>query len=207
MANTLAKALPVSTDLMKHAIRVANSAYAPYSHFFVGAAVRCENGEIYRGCNVENVAYPLGICAEAAAIAAARAAEGNSLKIAEIAVYAKKETAPGKFEQQPCTPCGGCRQRIAEFGADIQVLFFSSGLEKKKISIADLLPFAFSFDSRDFHDDLHEVISTPRTRPDRAAIRQTVANLPHIPPRNSKSRTPRETLDSAGTSRGIRAAK
>jgi cytidine deaminase len=82
-------------------------AYAPYSRFPVGAAISAENGQIYSGCNVENAAYPIGTCAEAGAIAAM--VRDGARQIREIVVIAGGD--------KPCTPCGGCRQRIREFAA------------------------------------------------------------------------------------------
>ena len=81
------------------------NAYAPYSRFKVGAALRTPSGAIFSGCNVENAAYPQGACAEAGAIAAMALA--GKRRIAEILVVGDGEAL--------CTPCGGCRQRIREF--------------------------------------------------------------------------------------------
>ena len=81
------------------------NAYAPYSRFQVGAALRTRNGAVYSGCNVENAAYPQGSCAEAGAIAAMALA--GERRIAEILVVGDGDGL--------CTPCGGCRQRIREF--------------------------------------------------------------------------------------------
>ena len=109
-------------------------AYAPYSHFRVGAAVLTHEGSVYRGCNVENASYGLTICAERSAIFAAVAAEGPGMKLRAIAVSADHEP--------PCSPCGACRQVIAEFGYDAVVLFYGeSGLQQ--VLIQDLLPETF----------------------------------------------------------------
>ena len=91
--------------LLDEATKVRLHAYAPYSRFKVGAAIRATSGAVHVGCNVENVAYPEGTCAEAGAIAAMIAA-GDS-RIAEICVIADSP--------DPVPPCGGCRQKIAEF--------------------------------------------------------------------------------------------
>ena len=125
MAKAAGKLVRPSENLIEFARTASSFAYAPYSGFCVGAAVRCGSGKIYTGTNVENVAYPLGTCAEAAAIAAARLGEGRKLSILEIAIVAIQNDV-----QQPCSPCGGCRQRIAEFGLDIEVVFFAPGLEQ-----------------------------------------------------------------------------
>ena len=99
------------------ALKVQKNAYAPYSKFQVGVAIKSENGHIFSGVNVENVAYPEGTCAEAGAIAAMIAA-GES-KIIEVYVIANGP--------RPVPPCGGCRQKIAEF-ADPDVVVTLSNL-------------------------------------------------------------------------------
>ena len=121
--------------LLKAATAVRDNAYAPYSHFKVGAAVRGASGRIYQGCNVENAAYPEGTCAEAGAIAAMAAA--GEREIAEVAVIADSD--------DPVTPCGGCRQKLAEFAApDVVVTMSGKGGNSVAMTIADLLPGAFS---------------------------------------------------------------
>nr|WP_294914780.1 cytidine deaminase [uncultured Neokomagataea sp.] len=89
--------------LIDEAIKARSKAYAPYSRFSVGASLSCE-GVIYSGCNVENAAYPLGSCAEAGAISAMIMA--GMRKIDEVVVVGG---------DMPCTPCGGCRQKLREF--------------------------------------------------------------------------------------------
>ena len=110
------------------------AAYAPYSEFCVGAAVRSETGTIYTGCNVENAAYPEGICAEAAAIAAM--VMGGERRIVEIAVAGGGD--------QLCTPCGGCRQKIREFAAATTPILVCGpeGL-RQRFTLDDLLPASF----------------------------------------------------------------
>lgn len=130
-------------SLLHAAKTAAQNAYAPYSQFRVGAAARSLSGEIFLGCNIENVAFPLGICAEAVAIATARCAEGPALMIVEIAVYAEQ----GDGTHVPCTPCGGCRQRIQEFGNDIIVHFFDNNLKLTSKTAKELLPYVFTFAS------------------------------------------------------------
>ncbi len=93
-------------QLFNAAREVMANAHAPYSQFPVGAAILASNGNIYRGCNVENASYPEGCCAEASAIS--NMVGDGQKTLLEIAVIAEK--MPG------VTPCGGCRQRIAEFG-------------------------------------------------------------------------------------------
>ncbi|KPN64642.1 cytidine deaminase [Aliiroseovarius crassostreae] len=122
-------------SLLKAATKVRENAYAPYSNFKVGAALRTTSGDIYTGCNVENVAYPEGTCAEAGAIAAMCAA--GEREIAEVLVIAD---AP-----LPVTPCGGCRQKLAEFArGDVQITMTTTEGNSMAMSMADLLPGAFS---------------------------------------------------------------
>ena len=105
-------------DLFAAAREAFDKAYAPYSNFRVGAALRSGSGAIYSGGNVENAAYPIGNCAEASAIAAMVAAGERT--ILEAAVVAAGDRL--------CTPCGGCRQRLAEFaGPDLKVHLLQSG--------------------------------------------------------------------------------
>ena len=123
-------------DLIRSAHDAREHAYAHYSGFTVGAAIVDDQGRLFVGCNVENAAYPLGNCAEAGAIAA-MVQEGGR-KIARIAVVG------GKGDVGPCTPCGGCRQRIAEF-ADEQtvILAIDDSGEWQQYGIAALLPALF----------------------------------------------------------------
>tara|TARA_R110002095_G_scaffold125529_1_gene108927 strand:+ start:252 stop:653 length:402 start_codon:yes stop_codon:yes gene_type:complete len=125
----------MSADLRQAAIDVRDNAHAPYSNFKVGAAVRAASGAIYVGCNVENVAYPEGTCAEAGAIAAMVAAGDRVLTEAYVVAGA----------QMPVTPCGGCRQKLAEFGAgDVAVTMATTGGIEQRTTLADLLPGTFS---------------------------------------------------------------
>ena len=113
------------------------NAYAPYSNFAVGAALRTPDGTVFTGINVENVAYPEGTCAEAGAIAAMCAA--GAREIAEIAVIAD---APA-----PVPPCGGCRQKIAEFaGPEVVVIMGTTDGAELRMTVAELLPGRFSAD-------------------------------------------------------------
>jgi cytidine deaminase len=123
--------------LKEAAADVRMRAYAPYSRFKVGAAIRSTSGVVHVGCNVENVAYPEGTCAEAGAIAAMIAA--GDTRIAEVFVIAD---CPA-----PVPPCGGCRQKIAEFaGPEVRVtLATTDGLEKV-MTVAELLPGQFTAD-------------------------------------------------------------
>ena len=121
--------------LLEQATKVRLNAYAPYSRFKVGAAIRSTSGAVYVGCNVENVAYPEGTCAEAGAIAAMIAA-GDS-RIAEICVIADSP--------DPVPPCGGCRQKIAEFAdQSVVVTLWTTDGAAKSMTVAEMLPGVFS---------------------------------------------------------------
>jgi cytidine deaminase len=122
-------------NLLQAATEVRLRAYAPYSRFKVGAAILSVEGRVHQGCNVENVAYPEGTCAEAGAIAAMIAA-GDS-RIAEIFVIADSP------EPVPC--CGGCRQKIAEFAAqDVKVTLCTTEGKQRVLTVAELLPGVFT---------------------------------------------------------------
>ncbi len=121
-------------SLRQAASEVRENAYAPYSRFKVGAAIRAGSGRVYVGCNVENAAYPEGTCAEAGAIAAMVAAGETTLQ--EAYVIAEGDA--------PVPPCGGCRQKLAEFGgADTPVTMATIGGAERILQIGDLLPGAF----------------------------------------------------------------
>ncbi len=108
-------------------------AYAPYSGFAVGAAVRGESGRLYGGCNVENAAYPQGTCAEAAAIAALVA--GGERRVTEALVLAGGSGL--------VTPCGGCRQRLREFADDAAPVHLCGEGEARTLTLGELLPLSF----------------------------------------------------------------
>lgn len=122
-------------SLLQAAKDVRERAYAPYSRFKVGAAIRGASGAVYQGCNVENVAYPEGTCAEAGAIAAMVAA--GETRIAEVFVIADSPS--------PVPPCGGCRQKIAEFAApEVKVTLATTDGAEKVMTVAELLPGLFT---------------------------------------------------------------
>ena len=122
-------------SLLSAATEVREKAYAPYSRFKVGAALRTTGGTVYVGCNVENVAYPEGTCAEAGAIAAMVA--GGETRIAEVCVIADSP--------EPVPPCGGCRQKIAEFaGQEVQVTLCTTDGKSRVMTVAELLPGVFT---------------------------------------------------------------
>ena len=127
----------MNEDLIEAAKSARNNAHAPYSKFYVGAAIRTPSGAIFAGCNVENVAYPEGTCAEAGAIAAMCLA--GEYDITEVAV------ASGGDE--PSSPCGGCRQKISEFAkGNVLVTMVAAGGSGKTTTVADLLPGAFDLE-------------------------------------------------------------
>ena len=121
--------------LKQVALKIRENAYAPYSGFQVGVALMSSSGAIYTGVNVENAAYPEGTCAEAGAIARMIAAGDRKI----TAVYVVADGA------EPVPPCGGCRQKLAEFSApDVPVTMATiSGIEKT-LTVAQLLPGAFT---------------------------------------------------------------
>ncbi|MDG1376079.1 MAG: cytidine deaminase [Yoonia sp.] len=124
-------------SLLDTARAVRENAHAPYSKFKVGAAIRTTTGAVYAGCNVENVAYPEGTCAEAGAIAAMIA--GGDKRIAEVAVIADSP--------QPVSPCGGCRQKIAEFAdGDVVVTLYTTDGAMLQTTVSALLPGVFDAD-------------------------------------------------------------
>ena len=122
-------------NLKDVALKVRKNAYAPYSGFQVGAALRSEEGEIFVGVNVENAAYPEGTCAEAGAIAAMIAAGHTRIKEAYVVADCSS----------PVPPCGGCRQKIAEFAdQDVIVTLATIAGEEEKLTVSELLPGVFT---------------------------------------------------------------
>ena len=125
---------PSQQELFDAAVTAMNRAYAPYSNFPVGAAVRAASGIVYAGCNVENAAYPQGWCAEASAIAAMVSA--GEREIVEVLTVCRSELVG--------TCCGGCRQKLREF-ADLSVPIYACGPEgiRATFTLDDLLPHSF----------------------------------------------------------------
>jgi cytidine deaminase len=119
---------PAGRDLYERAVAIAGRAYAPYSGFHVGAAVRARDGRVFEGVNVENAAYPLGVCAEKTALTRA-VTEG---------------CGPGELEAIAITasPCGGCRQWLHELRVE-QVIYARAGGEVVSATPAELLPDTF----------------------------------------------------------------
>lgn len=127
-------------EIAAAAICARAHAYAPYSGFAVGSALRDETGRIHLGANAENAAYPCGTCAEAGAIAAMVVAGGR--RITALAVAGP--------EGPLCTPCGACRQRIREFaGADTPVLVCDAHGIRARFTLAELLPESFGPENLD----------------------------------------------------------
>ena len=123
-------------NLIERAIVGREKTYSPYSHFGVGAALVCEDGSIYEGCNIENASYGLTNCAERTAIFKA-VSEGHT-KFKVLAVVADTEG--------PCAPCGACRQVISEFEIP-QIILSNLKGNYRLVSLDELLPFRFGADS------------------------------------------------------------
>lgn len=132
------------TDLLARARAVRACAYAPYSRYLVGAAIRAEDGSIHVGCNVENAAYPEGLCAEAVALGAMVAA--GARRLVAVAVV-------GGDARHPAMPCGGCRQKLAEFATPEAVVAVADGEggAARRMRLAALLPGAFGGGGGDDH--------------------------------------------------------
>jgi cytidine deaminase len=123
--------------LLSAARGARDQAYAPYSHFAVGAALLDAQGRIHAGCNVENAAYPLGMCAEAAALAHLVLAGGQRIMAAVVVGEAP----------QPVTPCGGCRKKLREFAADDCPVWSANGQAfTARFTLGELLPASFGPD-------------------------------------------------------------
>lgn len=123
-------------ELMKIARKARQNAYAPYSHFAVGAALLAESGRVYTGCNIENASYGLACCAERNAIFAAVGAGERRFKMLAVAADSP----------EPVAPCGACRQVIAEFGIPL-VVMGNLKAETKTMTAEELLPYGFGQES------------------------------------------------------------
>jgi len=115
------------------AVSMLDRAYAPYSHFPVGAALECEDGTVFTGCNVENAAYPAGICAERNAMFHA-VAEGRT-RFRRIVIAGRSRDF--------CVPCGVCRQVMREFSTDLEIICLNNHGEEQVFTLAELLPHGF----------------------------------------------------------------
>lgn len=144
----MTEAIAQDEALMTAAREARHNAYAPYSRFSVGAALRLADGSIVRGVNFENASYGLSLCAETVAIATANSM-GKLGEIMAIAISGGSDTAEGDGTGSPITPCGRCRQILAEVaqlaGRDIPVYCDGGPEERHAIfTVAQLLPHAFS---------------------------------------------------------------
>ncbi len=125
----------MAQDLFEAARAALQFSHSPYSHFPVGAAIRADDGRIYSGCNIENVAFPDGWCAETTAISHMVMAGGKA--IVEVCVIAEKLAL--------CPPCGGCRQKLAEFATpQTRVWLCDATGPQKALTLAELLPATFT---------------------------------------------------------------
>ena len=120
-------------ELKALAVSMLDRAYCPYSHFPVGAALECDDGTVYTGCNVENAVYPAGICAERNAIFHA-AAEGHT--------HFRRIVIAGR-SQDYCVPCGICRQVMQEFSPEMEVICLNGAGDAKAFPLKELRPYGF----------------------------------------------------------------
>ena len=120
-------------ELKSAAVSMLEKAYCPYSHFPVGAALECEDGTVFTGCNVENAAYPAGICAERNAIFHA-VSEGHT--------RFRRSVIAGKSKDF-CVPCGMCRQVMREFSTDLEIICLNNTGEEQTFTLEELLPRGF----------------------------------------------------------------
>ena len=121
-------------ELVQRALEMRKFSYAPYSHFAVGAALLCEDGTVFTGCNVENAAYGSTLCAERTALVKA-VSKGRTTGWTTLAIAGSGEDF--------CWPCGACRQMLREFGADLEVLAANREGAYVAISLEELLPHSF----------------------------------------------------------------
>lgn len=120
-------------ELVRAAARARERAYAPYSRFPVGAALLSEDGELFLGCNVENAAYPVSLCAERVALF--KAISEGKRRFRKLAVVS----------ESGATPCGSCRQALLEFAPELEILV-SEGRHTRSFRLSDLLPHGFTPD-------------------------------------------------------------
>ena len=134
---------PEDRELAAEALKAMQGAYAPYSHFHVGAAVRMSNGQIVRGANQENAAFPSGLCAERTAMFAAGARYPDK----DMLGIALAGGVMGRLSDRPATPCGACRQVMAQYqaksGKPMSVIMISSDKVWKFDKVDDILPLIF----------------------------------------------------------------
>ncbi|MCI2415513.1 MAG: cytidine deaminase [Candidatus Aramenus sp.] len=124
---------PSDSELLRIALEATKNSYAPYSRIQVGAALLTDSGKVFTGCNVENSSYGLSICAERVAVF--NAINSGERKFKKIAVI--------NSEGKGMMPCGACRQVLAEFSEDIEVITLDSNNRIVKYKLSELLPHAF----------------------------------------------------------------
>ncbi len=121
-------------ELAKLAYDMLERSYVPYSKFPVGAALLCRDGTVFTGCNVENAAYGSTICAERTALLKA-VSEGHRDDFVKLAVVGRSE--------EPCWPCGACRQMLSEFAPELEIIVGNGKGELTAVSLSELLPHSF----------------------------------------------------------------
>ena len=135
---------PEDRELAAEALKAMSGAYAPYSHFHVGAAVRMSNGQIVRGANQENAAFPSGLCAERTAMFSASARYPDK----DMQSIAIAGGVMGRLAREPVTPCGACRQVMAQYqaksGKPMSVIMISADKVWKFEKVDDILPLIFN---------------------------------------------------------------
>ena len=132
-------------ELVALALSARVNAYAPYSHFRVGAALECENGDVYKGCNIENAAYGSTICAERTALV--KAVSEGARSFDRIAIAGDSDDY--------CWPCGACRQMLSEFG-NMKILAANKYGEYTETDLRQLLPHDFGAATMNHTQNLHE---------------------------------------------------
>jgi cytidine deaminase len=144
----------VRDELIRQAIEIRQRAYAPYSKFLVGAAVRTASGKTYLGCNVENASYGLAVCAERSAVFAAITAGEKQFECMAIAT------------QGGAMPCGACRQVLSEFNPDLPIYIVDVDKPEKVIegNLWDLLPGAFTLDRKSREKKKESKVQSPRSK-------------------------------------------
>lgn len=121
-------------ELKAKAVSMLEMSYCPYSHFPVGAALECEDGTVYTGCNIENAGYSATVCAERTAVFKA-VSEGHR-RFKRIVVAGRSDS--------PCVPCGECRQVLSEFAPELEVICLDKDGNELALSLTDLLPHSFN---------------------------------------------------------------
>ncbi len=120
-------------ELMQKAVSMLDASYSPYSHFPVGAALECDDGTVYTGCNIENAAFGATICAERTAVSKA-VSEGHR-RFRRIVIAGKGD--------QFCVPCGTCRQVLREFAPEIEIICLNGAGKSRRFTLPQLLPYSF----------------------------------------------------------------